>query len=312
VNELHFVVIGAPRSGTTSLWAHLRAHPDVFMPGAKEVPFFSHDNRYAKGLDWYMHEQFADAPPGARLGTATPRYMRGRPGTPVEEIARRIRTALPEVRLIALLRDPVERAVSHWRNAVRNGRETRPLAQALADQLEPGALEAARDHPEKAAYLTLGEYGRILGCYRPHFPPEQLLILLTEALEAQPEGVVRRAYAHIGVDSGFVPAGLEVRHHRGGQRRRIAEDAERELREHLAREVWSHLEGRSERAARRAFNFFMRNWNTIPDESPVQVEDERLRGALAAHYARDAEVLARDWGVEVPWRVPMASARTSS
>jgi Sulfotransferase family len=313
VRKLDFTVIGAARSGTTSLWAHLRAHPEVFMPGAKEVAFFSHDQRYARTLGWYMQEHFGDAPADARYGTATPHYMRGRPETPVEEIARRIHDALPDVRLIAILRDPVARATSHWVYATRGGGETRPLATALAEQLEPAALQLARREPQKTTgYLVWGEYGRILAAYRPHFPPDQMLILLTTQLETQPQRVMQRVYAHIGVDPEFVPAGLETRHHRVGLRRRISEEAERELLEHLDEETWSRLKRRNRRRARRSFDFWFRQWNMIPDEAPPELDDEALSSALAAHYAEDAELLARDWGVEVPWRVPIASARTSS
>lgn len=313
MKNLDFIVIGAARSGTTSLWAHLRVHPEVFMPGAKELGLFSRDLGQDRRLARYMREHFSDAPAAARWGTATPQYMRGRPRTPVEDIVRRIHEALPDVRLIAILRDPVERAVSHWRYAVRNGRERRPLQRALAEELEPDALETSRRRPQKNnGYLTFGEYGRILRIYRPHFPPGQLLLLLTADLEADPEAVMSRAYAHIGADPGFVPPGLERRHHQVGERRRVSPEAEEELRRHLEEEAWSHLRGRRRRGAERAFEYWFRQWNMPADETAVELGDAGLRAALSAHYAEDAEALAADWGLDVPWRTPIASARTSS
>jgi Sulfotransferase family len=132
---LDFLVIGAQRSGTTSLWRHLASHPQVHIPPSKEAPFFSHDRPFARGLAWYLGEFFADADPRRRWGTVSPHYMMGSPDADVPEVARRIHATVPQARLIAILRDPIERAQSHHRMVVHRGRETRGFEEAALQQL---------------------------------------------------------------------------------------------------------------------------------------------------------------------------------
>jgi len=118
---LDFIIIGAQKAGTTSLFEHLRRHPEISLPVGKEVPYFSHDRVYARGWTDYMrklarHDAFAD--PGRKWGTVTPQYMLGGVYRSPGDVARgngdertvplRIKECLPSVRLIAILRDPVE------------------------------------------------------------------------------------------------------------------------------------------------------------------------------------------------------------
>src|SRR5205807_7414257 len=127
-----------------------------------------------------------------KWGTVTPQYMvgglweqpnrRSDGGRMYDErtVPLRIRELLPETRLIAILRDPVERARSHHRMAVMNRIEERTFERAIDDLLQTDALADARREPrEQTGYVAWGEYGRILAGYFDVFSPEQILIVFT-------------------------------------------------------------------------------------------------------------------------------------
>jgi sulfotransferase family protein len=294
---MDFIVIGGQKAGTTTFWHHLASHPQVFVPESKEAPFFSHDAQYLRGLEWHRARHFAAAPPGALLGTVTPHYMMGTPDAPVGRIAARIHKALPDVRLIALLRDPVERALSQYRMSVRRGLETRSFAGAVQELLEPDRLLEGRSRAnETNSYIVQGEYGRVLDAYLQHFPRDQLLVLLTDDLDRRPAEVVKTAFAFLGVDDTFVPPNLGAHEFRGGLIPRLDRAAETELHDWLGEHVWPKLPNAA--AERRAFRFWFKTWNVVPDAAPPI--SPATRRVLERHYRRDASRL-RKLGVQAPW-----------
>lgn len=194
-DTLDFIVIGAQKAGTTSLFEYLRRHPQISMPADKEAPYFSHDHAFERGWDAYM-AKIALIDPERRWGTVTPHYMIGgvykRAKASADAAGRydertvplRIRERLPDVRLVAILRDPVARARSHHQMMVMNGSEQRSFDEAIAEHLRPDALERARRRPlADTGYVAWGEYRRILGGYFTVFPREQILVAFTDELE---------------------------------------------------------------------------------------------------------------------------------
>lgn len=181
-----FLVIGAMKAGTTSLWASLRRHPDVFMPEPKELHFFSNPDRFDRGVDWYA-QQFAGAGDAVAVGEASTNYTKHprRTGT-----AARIAPVLPDVKLIYLVREPVSRIRSHYLHVVHRYDERRPLDVAV------------REVPE---YLDISRYRTQIDQYLAWFDRDQLLVLTADELRAQPEETVHRAFRFIGVDPAAVP-----------------------------------------------------------------------------------------------------------
>jgi hypothetical protein len=296
---LDFIVIGTQKGGTTTLWQHLRSHPQLSLPPSKEAPFFSHDTVFAKGLDWYLSEFFAGSPDSTRWGTVTPHYMLGTPDADVVEIARRIADRVPRVRLIALLRDPVDRALSHWRMSVYRGRETRDATAALRDALEPNTLREGRSRAtETNSYVAQGEYGRIISAYREHVPAHRLHVAFTDDLAAHPRRTMRRMFEFLDVDADHELPEPEARHHRGGIRRRVDVTAESELKRYLEDHVWPKLSER--RQERRAFDFYFKQWNIEPDVGLPRLGAE-LRCQLDQHFQNDAERLTKLTGLRPPW-----------
>lgn len=205
-----FFVIGAPKAGTTALHAALAAHPELFLSTVKEPKFYlcgeapppeQHgpgDAHSRREWIWRRDEYealFATAPPGMRCGESTPFYLSD------FEAQRRIRAERPDARLIAVLRDPVERAHSNW-------------AHLWGDGLEPvdDFVAACRLEEERAAagwapfwrYLGLGRYGEQLEHLLGVFPREQVHVLRYRELVEAPSATLDRICAFLGVREGVI------------------------------------------------------------------------------------------------------------
>jgi sulfotransferase family protein len=297
--KLDFIVIGAQKGGTTSLWQYLREHPRICMPMSKEMAFFTRPDPNLAEFHAGVATVFADAPRDALLGKVTPDYMIGQPGAPVEVVAARIAAALPDVKLIAVLRDPIERAVSSYVMAVRREEEMRSLDAALGDQLSPDELTGARLRPTPtSSYLVAGEYGRILAAYRGLVPAERLLVTFSRDLADNTGRVLDGVLEFLGLETGFRPEGIDIRHFRGGTRKLLDPGAEEMLRRFHREQVLPRMRG-SAAMNRLMFSFFYETWNVAPDdESPPLAPD--LRARLEAHFEQDAERLAQ-LGVRAPW-----------
>ncbi|MFL6240291.1 MAG: sulfotransferase family protein [Actinomycetes bacterium] len=175
-----FYVVGAMKSGTSSLHRAIAAHPDVFMSTPKELHYFVEDRNWQRGVQWYA-EQFAPADGALAIGEASVTYtqMPYRPGVP-----ERMAALTPEARIIYLVRHPVERMLSHYRHNLACGRESR----------EPDAAFERRGN-----YLAFSRYGTQLRYYQDRFPPEQLLVLPAERFFTDPVRVVRRIWTFLGL-----------------------------------------------------------------------------------------------------------------
>lgn len=185
----NFLVIGAPRSGTTWIHDNLVRHPQVYVPRVKEVHFFDKD--YDKGIDYY--ESFFSRSNGApAVGETTPAYLHGAYSS--RDIPILIRRHLPNVKLIASLRNPIERAYSRYWDSKARWAKNAPLSFE----------EKLKDRPE---FIQEGFYANQLTRYYDNFPKEQILVLLYDDLVATPVQFMSKIYAFIGVDPTF-DAGL--------------------------------------------------------------------------------------------------------
>src|SRR5262249_26493123 len=157
--------------------AHLRAQPEIFMPPKRPEPhFFLREAEYAKGLDHYSRRFFADVPaPAKAIGEASTSYLCHR------LVAERVAHGLPDVRLFAMLRNPIVRAFSSYWHTVRHGLEDLPFLEAL--RAEPARAAAAESDPvlrenRPFAYLERGFYSRQLLAFYEFFPRDRLSIIL--------------------------------------------------------------------------------------------------------------------------------------
>lgn len=208
-----FLIIGAAKAGTTSLYHYLRQHPDVFMPEVKEPRVFAYlddppamegpgdraSNEAAGAvytLDAYR-SLFEEAGDVQAAGEASVNYLYS------ETAPRRIHEHLPDVQLIAVLRNPIERAYSHYLHLLRSGREPLEDFQAALD-----AEEKRRKQGWEWSwhYTRMGFYHEQLTRYLEHFGRDQLSIYLFDDFREDNLAVTQDVFRTIGVDASFVPS----------------------------------------------------------------------------------------------------------
>lgn len=225
-----FIVIGAQRGGTTSLYNYLIKFPQVAWSYKKEVHYF--DTHYTEGLGWYrahfptrtwigINKLF-----GRKLvvGEATPYYM----FHPLA--AKRIAELLPNAKLIAVLRNPIDRAYSQYQQCAQAGRENLSFEDALDGEEErlkndlgkllageydhiPGAY---KDHPYKIySYQARGRYAEQLERWYQHYPRENILILKAEEMYANPREVMERVSRFLGISTKPAAKMKYPKHHAG-------------------------------------------------------------------------------------------------
>lgn len=194
-----FLVIGAQKAGTTALYAYLRWHPGITGPSWKEVSFF--DRHWWRGERWYRG-QFPLRSRGRLVGEASPSYL-FHPLAP-----QRVRSIVPDVRLVALVRNPVERAYSQYQHEVALGREPLSFEDALAAEEERTRGEVERIIADPRAfsrawwghtYAARGRYAEQLERWLTVFPPEQLLVVATEELGDRTAETYASVLAFLGV-----------------------------------------------------------------------------------------------------------------
>ena len=269
-----FVGVGAMKCATTWLSECLRHHPEVFMSAPKELHFFSTDHKWERGVDWYARH-FADSDGYRAVGEFSPSYLA------VPSSLERMRSTLEDVRIIASLRNPVDRFLSDYKHRLRSG-SFPPEARHL--QLERYAWAIDR----KPRLLANGMYHAGLEGFMQTYGRDRVHVVLQEDIESDPKGVLRSLYGFLGVDPEFVPPIVEKRTSPS-----IVPRAQ--WLENLRRSTFRRLNRLSPkvvvliRRLRLAEIYRRLNHDSSDDSFTV---DPRVREALRAHYADDVEKLA--------------------
>lgn len=192
-----FIIGGAPRSGTTWLVHLLGRHPMVRMaqPLKPEPKFFLIDELYAKGLEYYSRNWFSGIPVGISAGEKSTNYLES------ALACQRMARDLPCIKLVFILRDPIERAWSNWRWSRMNGIETLNFTEAIAAEPQREAsLDPAFAYSRPYSYLSRGLYADLLQPWLAVFPRDQLLVLAFEDLISDPQGLAVRLHRFLGVE----------------------------------------------------------------------------------------------------------------
>lgn len=163
----NFLVIGAMKSGSTSLYNHLRDQPQVFMTSYKEPEFFVAEKTWSRGIGWYR-SLFSEAGQARAVGEASTSYTKF---TEFAGVPERIHSILPDVRLIYILRHPLARIESMYNHMVLTGQENRLIDEAVLTDKR---------------YLGPSLYAQNIRGYLDYFPRVQLHIMLTDELEQDP------------------------------------------------------------------------------------------------------------------------------
>jgi len=286
-----FFVIGVPKAGTTALHVALAQHPQLFMSSVKEPKFFMCDGppptrggpgdaKSFRERIWRREEYealFDDAPTGTLRGESTPFYLYD------ADAQRRLHEAVPHARLIALLRDPVDRAHSNWTHLWSAGLEPQ------GDFVAACHLEQQRAEAGWASfwrYLDLGRYGEQLQRLYQRFPSEQVLVLRYRQLRDEPANVLDEICVFLGVDIGLiteVPAENVTTHATGSVRNRTLSGLLRAgaaIEERLPHAAWRRTEA-----------FLSRMIQTEQRRREPLTPDQRA--ALIPHFAADIALLER-------------------
>lgn len=204
-----FIIIGAQKGGTTSLYEYLSQHPDIARALRKEIRFF--DEQYNKGLAWYRsffptfakcHHHLRATGQRLQTGEATPEYL----FDPL--VPERMRGVLPGVKLIVMLRDPVSRAYSHYQHVLRRGREPLSFDESVKqelqqlrsghDQRDPHQRYGPRTH-KMYSYVSRGYYAAQIRAWLRFFEKSQFLFLRSEDFYERPNDVLQRTGSFLGL-----------------------------------------------------------------------------------------------------------------
>jgi hypothetical protein len=194
-----FIIAGAPRSATTWLHALASLHSEIALPqpAIPEPKFFLRDDLYSRGLDYYAQTWFDPLPADRVLGEKSANYLES------ADVAERIYHDLPDVKLVFMLRNPIDRAYSNYLWSKQNGvpsEVTFELALEVEAERErnyPDELRFARPH----SFFSRGLYADYLERFYRLFPHPQILTLRTEDIEAQPRELARSFYSFLGVEA---------------------------------------------------------------------------------------------------------------
>lgn len=192
--KVGFVIGGTQKGGTTALYTYLNQHPDIGMSKVKEVHYFDKVKRFVNSRIGYAryHSKFPFSERHLIYGESTPSYMY-RYNAP-----KKIWRYNPHMKWILLLRNPVERAFSHWNMQFSKGKDNRTFAQALLTEMEHcrGSLTQCR----KFSYIARGFYTEQLRRILLYFPRDQLLVIRSEEMRDMPESVLQQVWAFLGVE----------------------------------------------------------------------------------------------------------------
>lgn len=205
-----FLVVGASRSGTTTLWDCLRQHPDIFMPSTKELHFFSREDNFKKGVKYYQ-TFFAGAPKGKLKGEVSPTYFHNGKVSDLgpdrnlifnehDDAPIRVKRLLPNAKIVITLRNPVDRICSQYARLILKSKETSDsLRLAIVDE-----LEGRRDYKtNKGSYLYNSNYLIHIEKWLSLYPKSQLHIMIFEEWLKNPAVEFKKLFEFLEVTKNF-------------------------------------------------------------------------------------------------------------
>lgn len=215
----NFLIIGAARSGTTTLYEWLREHPNIYLPIPKrpEPHFFLKTQEYQKGFDYYVDRYFSNWEGQKAVGEVSTSYIYQ------SFAAHRIKNNLPDVKIIAILRHPVERAYSNYLHTVNSGLETLSFEDAIKYELErtsnpfkflPDHVKVETNDPnfwlevQPYAYVNRGFYFNQLEIFYKLFLKSNIFVCLFDELVQDSDSLVKKLYHFLDVDERFIPQSI--------------------------------------------------------------------------------------------------------
>jgi Sulfotransferase domain len=271
---IDFIGVGAQKSGTSWAYTCLYDHPEVCAP-IKEIHFFSRP-RWSEGREWY-ERHFQSCASGKLRGEFSTSYLYSK------EAPERIHSLYPNTKLIAILRNPIDRAYSQYRNAIKAGEIDESTTFEAYQEHEPSAREQ-------------GRYNEQLERFDAYFPKEQLLVLIYEDIKKDPVLFMKRIYAFLGIDTSFVSAMVHEEINVARTPRRVFIDRSMH---HIAETLRRFGFDRFVHAVRLSgLPEWVRGWNTKPP-STTRHTTTYDRSPLVEYFKTDVEALSKRLGRNV-------------
>jgi hypothetical protein len=186
-----FMIIGAAKSGTTTLYEYLCRHPQIYMSTPKEPEFFARDKVYSKGLEWYS-SLFVDASSSQLTGEASTIYTRY---SQFPKTAERIYQVSPHIKFIYIMRHPVDRAYSHYVQRIKTSQNTK--SQLKVNKTFEESLS------ENSLFIDSSNYMMQIEHYLQYFPQQNFLFLLMEDLLKNSQNTLTQICQFLGIDDKF-------------------------------------------------------------------------------------------------------------
>ena len=233
--RVNFLIAGAQKSGTTTLHAYLQEHPEIQMSSKKEVHFFNRSEFFKKDPpDYSYYHSFFDLLGADKhlYGEATPAYMYCR------DAPKRIWQYNPDMKIIVILRSPIDRAYSHWNMEVARGAETLSFEDAIQQEAER-CREALPEQHYVYSYLDRGFYSSQIRELWRFFTKERVLILEYEQLKNDPGSVLMAAFNFLGVDVLSISSFLlkEKRLHKASYKEKMSDETRLFLKKYYQAEI---------------------------------------------------------------------------
>lgn len=192
MNKPNFLCIGAQKSGTTLLYELLREHPEIYIPEQKELHFFDIDDNYKKGISWYL-QFFKSSINQKAIGSITPSYIY------FDYVPERIQAELGNnIKFIVILRNPIDRAYSHYWMSFKRGYETLSFEKAI--MMEHARIRKGYFEKNNFSYISRGFYSEQLERYYRFFPKENFKILIFERFIKQIDQYIYEILDFLGVE----------------------------------------------------------------------------------------------------------------
>ena len=203
-DRVAFIIAGVQKGGTTALFDHLGEAPEISLSREKEVHFFDDDARDWAQPDYADYHAAFAAFDGRPRGEATPIYLYW------PNSLERIAAYNPAMKLIVMLRDPVQRAWSHWKMEYARGVETQPFAWCVREGRQRLFDADPWGFHRELSYVERGFYGEQMVRLLELFPQEQVLVLRSDDLRAEPAATLARVRGFLGLGPGPAAAAREV------------------------------------------------------------------------------------------------------
>lgn len=282
----NFLIIGASKCGTSSLYSYLRQHPEIYLSNIKESHYFTLDEIYNLGVDNYLKIYFPGSDGYKAIGDITPTYLI-KPETVLPRLSSVYGDAYPKI--IVILRNPIERAYSHYLHMVRSGDENESFHKAL--DLE---ITRMKMNPEGWwGYRSGGDYKHYINKWLECVPKTNFLFLLTEELSQSPESVLQKIFMHLNVDHTYVINDL-ARKNTGGSIRSRWLMKQIGAKSRIKEIIKSAIPIRT----RQKIKSSLIRYNTKNNGNNIILSDE-LRAILKDHYSPEIPGLERITGLDL-------------